>query len=238
MKELKGHIWVTGASSGIGKETAKEFARVGYKVTVSSRRHSVLEIINKELKKEKLSVNIVPCNIASSSNVDMAVKKIYESGDIDCLINNAGITSFKTAEENSIREIREIIEVNLLGSVYCIKAVLPQMIKRKKGTIINIISVAAEKVFTRSSAYAASKSGLLAYTNVLREEIRKYNIKVINILPGATNTPMWSDKVLEEYGDKIMKPENIARVLVSVYLQGSDYVTEEIIMRPMIGDLK
>jgi 3-oxoacyl-[acyl-carrier protein] reductase len=238
MKELKGHIWVTGASSGIGKETAKEFARVGYKVTVSSRRHSVLEIINKELKKEKLSVNIVPCNIASSSNVDMAVKKIYESGDIDCLINNAGITSFKTAEENSIREIREIIEVNLLGSVYCIKAVLPQMIKRKKGTIINIISVAAEKVFTRSSAYAASKSGLLAYTNVLREEVRKYNIKVINILPGATNTPMWSDKVLEEYGDKIMKPENIARVLVSVYLQGSDYVTEEIIMRPMIGDLK
>ena len=112
------------------------------------------------------------------------------------------------------------------------------MIKRKKGTIINIISVAAEKVFTRSSAYAASKSGLLAYTNVLREEVRKYNIKVINILPGATNTPMWSDKVLEEYGDKIMKPENIARVLVSVYLQGSDYVTEEIIMRPMIGDLK
>jgi 3-oxoacyl-[acyl-carrier protein] reductase len=238
MKESKGHIWVTGASSGIGKETAKEFARVGYKVTVSSRRHSVLEIINKELKGEKLSVNIVPCNIASSSNVDMAVKKICESGDIDCLINSAGITSFKTAEENSLKEISEIIEVNLLGSVYCIKAVLPQMIKRKKGTIINIISVAAEKVFTRSSAYAASKAGLLAYTNVLREEVRKYNIKVINILPGATNTPMWSDKVLEEYGDKIMKPENIARVLVSVYLQGNGYVTEEIVMRPMIGDLK
>jgi 3-oxoacyl-[acyl-carrier protein] reductase len=238
MKELKGHIWVTGASSGIGKETAKEFARVGYKVTVSSRRHSVLEIINKELKKEKLSVNIVPCNIASSSNVDMAVKKIYESGDIDCLINNAGITSFKTAEENSIREIREIIEVNLLGSVYCIKAVLPQMIKRKKGTIINIISIAAEKIFTRSSAYAASKAGLLAYTNVLREEVRKYDIKIVNILPGATNTPMWSQKVLDEYGDRLMKPENIARVLVSVYLQGKDFVTEEIIMRPMIGDLK
>jgi 3-oxoacyl-[acyl-carrier protein] reductase len=238
MKESKGHIWVTGASSGIGKETAKEFARVGYKVTVSSRRHSILELINKELKREKLSVNIVPCNIASSSNVDMAVKKIFKYDDVDCLINNAGITSFKTAEENSIREIRDIIEVNLLGSIYCIKAVLPQMIKRKKGTIINIISIAAEKIFTRSSAYAASKAGLLAYTNVLREEVRKYDIKIVNILPGATNTPMWSQKVLDEYGDRLMKPENIARVLVSVYLQGKDFVTEEIIMRPMIGDLK
>ena len=238
MKESKGHIWVTGASSGIGKETAKEFARVGYKVTASSRRHSVLELVNKELKNEKLSVNIVPCNIASSTNVDIAVKKVFEFGDIDCLINNAGITSFKTAEENSIREIRDIIEVNLLGSIYCIKAVLPQMITRKKGTIINIISVAAEKVFTRSSAYAASKAGLLAYTNVLREEVRKYNIKIVNILPGATNTSMWSDKVLKEYGPSLMKPENIARVLVSVYLQGNSFVTEEIIMRPMIGDLK
>jgi short-subunit dehydrogenase len=237
MIESKGHIWITGASSGIGKETAKEFARVGCKATVSSRRHSVLELINKELKSEKLSVNIVPCNVASSSNVEMAVKKIYEIDDIDCLVNCAGITTFKSAEENSIREIRDIIEVNLLGSIFCIKAVLPKMIAHKKGTIINVISVAAVQVLTNSSAYSASKAGILAYSKVLREEVRKHNIKIINILPGATNTPMWNDKVLEEFGEKMIKPEEIARLIVSVYLQNKNYVQEEIVIRPIIGDL-
>ena len=237
MKESKGHIWITGASSGIGKETATEFARVGCDVTVSSRRHSVLELINKELKTEKLSVNIVPCNIASSSNVDLAIKKIYEVGAVDCLVNCAGISSFKSAEENSIREIKDIIEVNLLGSIYCIKAVLPEMIAKKKGTIINVISVAAVKLLTKSSAYSASKAGVLAYTNVLREEVRKYNIKIINVLPGATNTTIWPENVIKEFGDKMMKPEDIARLIVSVYLQNKNYVQEEIVIRPMIGDL-
>ncbi|MCX6148975.1 MAG: SDR family NAD(P)-dependent oxidoreductase [Ignavibacteriales bacterium] len=237
MKESKGNIWVTGASSGIGKETAKEFARIGCNVVVSSRRHSVLELINKELAAENLSVNVVPCNIASSSNVELAVKKIYELGPIDCLINNAGITSFKKVEENSIREIKDIVEVNLLGSIFCIKTVLPKMIEKKKGTIINILSVAAEKLFTQSSAYSASKAGLLAYTNVLREEVRNYNIKIVNILPGATNTGMWANSVIEEFGERMMLPEEIARLIVSIYLQDRNLVTEEIVVRPLIGDL-
>lgn len=230
-------IWITGASSGIGKCTAKEFARIGAKVFVSSRRKTELDRLNDELHSEKLSVEVFPCNIASASNVEQTAKKILSDQNINCLVNNAGITSFKLAEENSINEINDIIKTNLLGPIYAIKSLLPAMIDNGGGTIINILSVVTKKVFTHSSAYAASKYGLLGYTNSLREEVRKYNIRVINVIPGATHTTMWSDEVTEKFGDRMMTPEDIAQVIVWLYLQKGNLVTEEILLRPILGDL-
>jgi 3-oxoacyl-[acyl-carrier protein] reductase len=230
-------IWITGASSGIGKAAAMEFARIGSKVFVSSRRKIELDRLNNELKEENLSVGIFPCNIASSTNVDQTVKKILANNKIDCLINNAGITSFKLAEENSLNEINDIIHTNLLGPIYAIKSVLPSMIKQENGTIINILSVVTKKVFTHSSAYAASKNGLIGYANSLREEVRKYNIRIINVIPGATQTPMWSSEIREKFGDKMMSTEEIAQVIVWLYLQKGNIVTEEIVLRPILGDL-
>jgi short-subunit dehydrogenase len=230
-------IWVTGASSGIGKAAAKEFARVGAKVFVSSRRVNELERINKELNDEKLSVEVLPCNIASSANVDQAVKKIAAITTLDCLINNAGITSFKAAEDNSIQEINDIIHTNLLGSIYAIKYAIPHMIKAGGGTIINILSSAAKSTFKNSSAYTASKMGLLGYTNVLREEVRDKNIKVINVIPGATETPMWHADIRKEKSDLMMSPEEVAQTLVWLFLQKGKIVAEEITLKPISGDL-
>lgn len=230
-------IWITGASSGIGKASAKEFARIGSKVFVSSRRKSELERLNLELKEENLSAEIFPCNIASSANVDQTVKKILANNNINCLINNAGITSFKLAEENSINEIDDIIHTNLLGPIYSIKAVLPSMIKQGGGTIINILSVVTKKVFTQNSIYSASKHGLIGYTNSLREEVRKHKVRIINVIPGATLTPMWSASTREKFGDRMMTPEEIAQVIVWLYLQKGNLVTEEIVLRPILGDL-
>jgi 3-oxoacyl-[acyl-carrier protein] reductase len=237
MSEEKPGIWITGAGSGIGKAAVKEFARTGALVFASSRRNTELERLKTELKKEKLNIELFPCNVASSANVDQTVKKITGINQIDCLINSAGITSFKRAEENSITEIDSIINTNLLGSIYTIKFVLPSMIKRKQGTIINILSSAAKKIFTESTAYTASKAGLLGYSNVLREEVRKYNIKVINVIPGATETPMWPAEVRNQKSDKMMSADDLARVLVWLYLQRGNLVTEEILIKPMTGDL-
>jgi 3-oxoacyl-[acyl-carrier protein] reductase len=235
-KKLSG-IWITGASSGIGKAAAKEFARTGSHVFISSRRARELEKLNEELEKEKLSALVFPCNVASSANVDQTVKKMLAVQPIDCLINNAGITSFKAAEDNSLQEINDIINTNLLGSIYTIRFLLPHFIKQGRGTIINIISSAATKIFTNSSAYTASKMGLLGYTNVLREEIRKYNIRVINIIPGATETPMWPAEVRKSSADRMMTGEEVARLLVWVYLQEGNMVPEEITIKPVEGDL-
>lgn len=237
MAKIKTGVWITGASSGIGKAAAKEFARTGAKVYVSARRLTELNRLNKELAEEKLSVEILPCNVASSQNVDQTVKKIYAEGKIDCLINNAGITSYKAAVDNSVQEITDIININMLGSIYCAKYILPHFIKQGGGTIINVLSTAVSNVFTESTAYTASKMGLLGYMNVLREEVRKYNIKVINLVPGATETPMWSPEVRKEKSDRMMTTEDLARLMVFTYLQKGNIVLEEITVRPLGGNL-
>ncbi len=232
-----GNIWITGASSGIGKAVAIEFAKIGCNVFISARRANELERLKDEAGKKGENIYAFPCNVASSANVDQTLKKISSEFEIDCLVNNAGITSFKSAEENSVNEINDIINVNLLGSIYSIKAVLPKFVKNNSGTIINILSFAVKKTYTNSSAYTASKMGLLGYSNSLREEVRKHNIRVINIIPGATETAMWSKEVRSEKGERMMSPDSLAHIIVSAYLQKDNLVTEEIVLRPVTGDL-
>jgi len=233
----KDGIWVTGASSGIGKAVALEFAKIGCNVFISARRAQELERIKDEAGKQGDNIYPFPCNVASSSNVDQTFKKISKEFEVNCLINNAGITSFKNAADNSVNEINDIINTNLLGSIYAIKTVLPSFIKNESGTIFNILSVVVDKTFTNSSVYSASKMGLLGYSNSMREEVREHNIRVINIVPGATETSMWSQDIRKEKGERMMNPESIARIIVSAYLQKDNLVTEEIVLRPVTGDL-
>ncbi len=233
----KDGIWITGASSGIGKAIALEFAKIGCNVFISARRSQELERLKDEAGKTGDNIFPYPCNVASSTNVDQTVKKIVNEFELNCLINNAGITSFKHASDNSVNEINDIINTNLLGSIYSIKSVLSTFIKNESGTIINLLSVVVDKTFTRSSVYAASKMGLLGYSNSLREEVRKHNIRVINVIPGATETSMWSQEIRKEKADLMMNPESIAHIIVSAYLQKDNLVTEEIILRPITGDL-
>ena len=233
----KNGIWITGASSGIGKSTALEFASVGCSVFVSARREAELERMKSEAGDSSENIFVQPCNVASSSNVEQTFKKIKAGNKIDCLVNNAGITSYKLAEENSINEIKDVINSNLLGSIYTIKSVLPHFIKNSRGTIINVLSAVVNKIFEKSSVYTASKIGLLGYAKALREEVRKHNIRVINIIPGATETSIWSAEMRKEHGERMMSPESIARIIVSSYLQKDNIVTEEIVLRPIWGDL-
>lgn len=233
----KDGIWITGASSGIGKAVALEFAKIGCNVFISARRAQELERLKDEAGKQGDNIYTFPCNVASFTNVEQTVKKITSEFELNCLINNAGVTSFKNAADNSVNEINDLINTNLLGSIYSTKFVLPTFIKNETGTIINVLSVVVDKIFTRSSVYAASKMGLLGYSNSLREEVRKYNIRVINVIPGATETSMWSQEIRKEKGELMMNPESIARIIVSAYLQKDNLVTEEIVLRPITGDL-
>ena len=235
MDKEKAGIWITGASSGIGKGTVNEFVSVGCNVFASARRVNELNRLSEN--DHESQIGIYPCNVASRANVDQTFKKISAEYNINCLINNAGITSFKSAEENSIKEIDEVINTNLLGSIYTTKAVLPHFKKIGGGTIINVLSIVTEKTFTNSSVYTASKMGLLGYARVLREEVRKYNIRVINVLPGATETPIWTREMREENSERMMNPESIARLIVSTFLQSDNLVAEEIVIRPLQGDL-
>ncbi|MCF8242130.1 MAG: SDR family oxidoreductase [Melioribacteraceae bacterium] len=233
MSEKNNITWITGAASGIGKELALAFTRNNKLIAASSRRSEALE----RLKKESDGIIPFQTDICYNAQVVKTVNDISKNYEIDCLINNAGVTSFTNASEDEPADIKNIIDTNLLGAIYTIKAVLPQMMERKKGMIINILSIAAKKVFTKSSAYAASKAGLHAYANVLREEMREYNIKVVNVLPGPTKTPIWPNEALEKYSDRMMSPSDVAKLVYHLYSLDKNMVPEEITLRPIKGDL-
>ena len=231
-------IWITGASTGIGKEIAMEFSRAGHIVVVTARRKSRLVKIVSEIKFADREASAFVCNVISERSVQITAKRIREKyGSIDVLVNNAGVTVFKSFLETKTFDYDNVIDTNLRGSFLCMKNVIPQMIKNKKGHIINILSVAANTAFENSSVYSASKAGLLAMSNGLREEVRRYNIKVTNILPGATETPMCDSKSRQRYKNRMMSPADIARITLEVFQQPRKVLIEEVIIRPVKGDI-
>jgi len=228
-------IWITGASSGIGKALAIKFAENDFNIIGSARRVEQIEKLSLELPKGKIFP--VKNDVSKFEDVETAYKKLQNDFEIDCLINNAGVTAFKSFVETSVDEIQKIVNVNLLGAIYTAKVVLPEMIERKKGTIINILSVAADKIFTNSSVYSASKAGLEMFGKVLREEVRDYNIRIINIFPGATSTEIWPGAALERFSSQMMKPEKLSELIYQIYNTDFSLSPEEITIRPIGGDL-
>ncbi|NOX18637.1 MAG: SDR family oxidoreductase [Chlorobi bacterium] len=237
MSEKKKIVWLTGASSGIGRSLTKVFLEKGANVAASSRN---IELLNrladgyKNLEGEFLPFQL---DVRNSKDVLKLAARLNKDFEIDCLINNAGITKFASADETTIDEVDDIISTNLLGSIYAAKASLPFMKEAGGGTIINIASVAAEKVFKASSVYAASKSGMATFAKVLREEAREDNIRVINIYPGAARTPIWDNEVLEKKSELMMSPDDVAEFIFQIYANKANMIAEEVTLRPITGDL-
>ena len=237
MSEKKKAVWITGANSGIGKSITHEFSKNDICSIASARREDALQRMKDEGAGNSSNIEIFPLDVSNTNKITEVTKKILKKFDVDCLINNAGITSFTSVQNTSIDDVNNIIQTNLVGAITVIQNLIPHFEKRGGGIIINILSVAAKTIFQNSSVYSASKAGLLAYTNVLREEVRKHNIKVVNILPGATRTPIWSSEMLSEFANRMMSPEDIAKFIYQIYSIDSNLVPEEITLRPLKGDL-
>jgi sepiapterin reductase len=230
-------IWITGTTEGIGKELAMKFAQDNI-VVCSARRKAKLEQEVKQVEKSGGEAVGMECDISSERDVKKTVNGILKKyGRIDGLINNAGVTAFKLFTESTVKDYDYIMDVNLKGAFLCIKAVLPGMLKQKSGHIINILSVAAITTFEYSSLYAASKAGLKAMSEGIRKEVRKDGIKVTNIMPGATVTPMWDKDFRDKNKNRMMKAEDIAWLTLDVFNQPKSMVTEDIVVRPIKGDV-
>lgn len=231
-------VWVTGASVGIGRAIAEIFATSGHTVICSARRKAKLASVAADIRKNGGNAEAIVCDIAKEADVKQTVKKILKDhGRIDALINNAGVTEFKSFADSTVKDFDNIMSVNLRGSFLCMKEVLPGMLKRKDGQIINILSVAAITTFENSSLYAASKAGLKAMSEGLRKEVRGNNIKVINIMPGATATDMWDKDFLKKNFNRMMTSEDIGWLTLDVFNQPKALVTEDIVVRPIKGDV-
>ncbi len=237
MNEKRKAVWITGANSGIGKSITHQLSRNNIYCIASARREEALAKMKEETSEISSNIEIFPLDVSNTNEIQKISDEIFQKFDVDCLINNAGVTTFTSAENHSTEDINRIIQTNLIGAIGTITSLIPHFKKRGGGVIINILSVAAKKIFQNSSVYSASKAGLLAYSNVLREEVRQYNIKVINVLPGAVRTPIWSSEMLSEYANRMMSPEDIAKFIYQLYLIDYNIVPEEITLRPMKGDL-
>jgi len=236
----KKRIWITGASRGIGLETAKILAGKSAALFLSARTIESFKNVMSTFKKYD-NIFIMPCDVSNSKEVNKIYSKIEKShGGVDILINNAGVGIFRSFLETSEEDFDRTIATNLKGAFLCSKAVLPDMIKNKtKGCIINILSVATQTTFEGTAIYSASKSALLSMDRVMRNEIRKHGIKVIDIMPGATESDMWDKETRKKLSDRMMQPSDLAKVIYNMILlnQEDRLITEEVLIRPIGGDL-
>ncbi|HVI79416.1 MAG TPA: SDR family oxidoreductase [Candidatus Acidoferrum sp.] len=186
-----GIVVVTGSSTGIGQATAITLARGGHAVFAAMRNLDRSGELREIASKEKLSINIVQLDVDSDNSVEHAFKQILsEKGQIDVLVNNAGISGGGPVELVPIGTFRQIMETNFFGAVRCIKAVVPSMRQRQNGCIINISSVAGQFGMSPQGPYAASKWALEGLSECLAQELSPFKVRVAIVEPGVTATPM------------------------------------------------
>ncbi|PSL41421.1 3-oxoacyl-[acyl-carrier protein] reductase [Planomicrobium soli] len=218
MQNLNGKTaLITGAGKGIGRATAIAFAQEGIHVGLLGRTAANLEEVAKELQQFGVKVSTAVADVADNNAVIAAVDQIKSDlGPIDILINNAGIGKFGKFLELSTEEFKNIIDVNLMGLYYVTRAVLPEMIERQSGDIINISSTSGQKGAPVTSAYSASKFGVLGLTESLMLEVRKHNIRVSALTPSTVVTDLaYAENLITGNPENVMQPEDLAEVMVA-----------------------
>jgi len=185
------NVLVTGTSTGIGLATALELGRAGHTVYATMRNPGRAPQLGEAAAKEKLPVKVMVMDVDSDSSVADAVKSIHaEGGQVDVLVNNAGIGTFGAVEELPLDTFRAIMETNYFGALRCIKALLPEMRERGSGCIINVSSVSGRAANSPLAAYTASKHALEAMSEALAQEAKPFNIRVAIVEPGIIDTPL------------------------------------------------
>jgi 3-oxoacyl-[acyl-carrier protein] reductase len=209
---------VTGGARGIGKATVIALAKEGVHVGLIARNEGALQEAAAEAEGHGVKAAYAVADVSSKEQVDAAIEAIKtELGSADILINNAGIATFGTVLEMDPDEWKRIVDTNLLGTYYATRAVLPQLIEKNGGDIINIASTSGLSGAATSSAYSASKFAMIGFTESLAQEVRRNNIRVSALTPSTVATDLSLDlNLIKENNDsKFMQPEDIAEFIVS-----------------------
>lgn len=232
---MKNLIVITGASSGIGRATAIKLSKEGHSLLLLAR------------SKEKLMELNLPNTICISVDVTdvkaiQAAVTVAEQkyGKVDCLVNCAGIMLLGEAKNQDPEEWKRMLDVNVMGVLNGIHVVLDDMIKRNKGTIINISSIAGRKTFPNHSAYCGTKFAVHAITENIREEVANHNVRMITIAPGVVETNLLSHTTSNEIKDSYtgwkktigggLQPEDIANTISFAYSHPQNICIREIVI--------
>jgi NAD(P)-dependent dehydrogenase (short-subunit alcohol dehydrogenase family) len=235
---LRGQVaLITGASRGIGLALARALASHSCNLILTARDEKALARISRELASLKIRVLAHPCDIRDPHAVDALFRAARrEFKRLDILINNAGIAHANLPVEKLPLPVwKDVLETNLTGTFLVTQAALAIM--RRGGTIVNNLSIAATRVFPGSAAYNASKHAALGLTNTLREELRPRGVRVIALLPGATNTDIWTTLWPQAPRKKMMSPDTVAEATLQAILLPTNATVESLAILPTVGTL-
>lgn len=225
---------VTGAGRGIGAAIAERLAALGATVILGGRKHPPLAETAARITAAGLRGEVVELDVTSLASVESAAQRVREKfGQLDVLVNNAGIGGFSTPlHELTPDAWEQILNTNLRGVYYCLRSFAPMMIRAGRGHIINVASIAGKNALPNGAAYAASKWGLNGLTYSVAEELRAHNIRVSVICPGSTNTELSPHAGKDPR--KMLQPDDVAHVVEMLVTQAPQSFASEVILRPTL----
>jgi NAD(P)-dependent dehydrogenase (short-subunit alcohol dehydrogenase family) len=216
---------------------AKAFAGAGYKVIITSRDDARLKQAVDEAKGSGGRAEGMVCRVSDASSVQKLFADVRRRhGSINVLVNNAGVAhELLSVDKLPLETWKQVIDTNLTGTFLVTQAALPLM--NAGSTIVNNLSIAALQPFAGMSAYNASKFGALGFTKALREEVRKQGIRVLALIPGATNTEIWQQFWPDAPREKMISPETVAEAVLRAVSAPPEAAVEEIVIAPTAGVL-
>jgi 3-oxoacyl-[acyl-carrier protein] reductase len=226
--------FVTGATEGIGRATALALGRAGYRVGVCARTESRIRSVLTDLDREGIEAAGCPADVGNPIEAARAVDEATRAlGEIDVLVNNAGILIAKPLEELTLEDWDSTMSTNVRSLYLVTRAVLPSMRRRRHGSIVNVASLAGRNGFAGGTAYTASKHAVLGFSRSLMLEVRKDNVRVIAICPGSVDTSMMHDQpMLKPDPSRILQPEDVAAAILDAISLPERAMVSELDIRP------
>lgn len=208
---------ITGGSRGMGKATAIAFAKEGIDIAITGRNEKLLQETVIELEKFGIKAIYEVFDIGNYDAVKKGIKNsIARLGSVDILVNNAGIAAFGSLNDMEVSQWTAIIQTNVLGMYYVTKEVLPHLIEKNQGDIINVSSTAGLNGNANTSAYSASKFAVIGMSQSLMKEVRKNNIRVITLTPSTIATDLSIELgITDGNAEKVLQPEDFAELIVA-----------------------
>ena len=235
---MKPVVLITGASQGIGAAIAKIFAMElpGARLALVARSEKNLRAVARTCIKAGANVEIFPCDVTDEASVAALARDVTKHfGAVDVLINNAGAFESAPLAETSVTLFDRMIAVNLRSTFLVSQAFLPAMVKRRRGDVFNVSSIAGLQAYPNGAAYCAAKFGVTGLTAVMRAETKDQGVRVGCVHPGATWTPSWAKSGIK--AERIMPAEDVARAILNAFRLGRRTVIESIVLRPQLGDI-
>jgi NAD(P)-dependent dehydrogenase (short-subunit alcohol dehydrogenase family) len=225
---------VTGGGRGIGAAIARKLAELGATTVITGRTRQALESAAEQIRQSGGACNPIVCDVTSLPDVERLATHVQQTWErADILVNNAGVGGFSgPLHELPPEQWDQIMNTNLRGVFYAIRAFAPLMIAAKRGHIINISSLASKGPLPNRAVYAASKLGLNGLTYTVAEELRPYNIRVAVVCPGSTHTDF--DRHAGKDSSRMLQPEDIAHVVAMLVTQAPRAFASEVLIRPTL----